>query len=144
MNTVLIILIVVQLLFICISDIQKRQIPNRHLIICFGLMVVLCLSNKWYWSFPWIVLVLAFGFFIWLIGGWGAGDAKLLAILSLLVKPEFYFYTLCLILMSGGVFALASSLVRKFSLKNGFNTVAYGVPIVIGCMCGFVLSIAEV
>jgi Flp pilus assembly protein protease CpaA len=86
MNTILSILtdafFIALLIWCAYTDIRTHTVPNTTvvLLLCLGLahMVLIGLSGSAWWPYP-AGLVLAIPFFIvWLKGGMGAGDAKLL------------------------------------------------------------------
>jgi leader peptidase (prepilin peptidase)/N-methyltransferase len=86
MNTILSILtdafFIVLLIWCAYTDIRTRTIPNTAVVLLMSLglahTVLILLSGSAWWSYP-AGLALAIPFFIvWLKGGMGAGDVKLL------------------------------------------------------------------
>ncbi len=89
--------------FTTYEDIKEGRIRNIHIILAFAMsfaihsaLVILgfiTLADALR-ALIHTVLVLAIGIVIWLVGYWGAGDAKLIAAFTALIPPEVYGRTL--------------------------------------------------
>lgn len=101
------------------------------------------IQNESYTSFSTSFFILVVGFFLFLLKVIAAGDIKLLAALSLAIKPEFIVLSLCCVLVLGGVVAL-------MYLIYGFLTdlqkvrqrgIPYAIPICLGSLLGIAASL---
>lgn len=163
MNDVLL----VGMLSVCLfTDLKYRKIFNGVLLPV--LTVGICL-NAWFSGIPGLIksgqgflLGLALLFIPFILGGIGAGDVKLLAVMGAVKGPEFVFYSFFGMALAGGVFALTFLIYRGRLLKvvrdlmsalgitlstrfkvvpfmdnNEENMVPYGVAIVAGAMVAY-------
>lgn len=80
--------------YMAYRDLKERKIYNRHLAILGGLGVVLFLSSFKFELIPSLLtnflLALLLGIVLWKVGLWGAGDGKLLAIVTLYMPFKLY------------------------------------------------------
>ncbi|PAB58375.1 A24 family peptidase [Anaeromicrobium sediminis] len=163
-------LLLVIILIICVvTDIKERKIYNKvifpSLMIAFLSHILLDGPNSLYSSFTGFLV----GFLIllgpYLLGGMGAGDVKLLALIGALKGPSFVFYTSIYMALAGGLMALIMLIFQKrlhatlksiyyyiFSLKYGIklhllinnddlsNTYPYGTAIAAGAMINLLLG----
>ena len=94
------------LLLICFFDIYKRTIPNKSVVILF----ICLLFSKYYgyldFYFESLLPIFVIGLLLWKLGVWGAGDVKLIAVLSLFISPSFLLTSILIILVVGGGVAL--------------------------------------
>lgn len=140
MNVLCITLVVVTLIFICISDYKYRTVPNRLVLILLVTVSVFCMINHRYGPLFNIVPILFFGGMLWAMRIWGAGDAKLLTALSPLVEHDYLLLVIITMLLLGAVQALLIYLIEIATKKKKTRTVAYAIPISISCMFSFLLS----
>lgn len=99
-------LLTVLLVKIAIEDILHRTIKHSDLL-C--LMALLLLSWRWQANlavWPYTLGILLVGFALFYLGVLGAGDTKLLAVLSLGISPQFMPIMLYGTALCGGVLAL--------------------------------------
>lgn len=101
------------------SDIKHRRISNRD---------VGAIGALWLLSLPFVatgallatvslaLLVLVAGIVVWWAGWLGAGDAKLIAVLSLWAGPELITPLLLGIVICGGVIAAVMLVIRQIDL----------------------------
>ena len=145
----------------CVSDIHTRRIPNW---LTFPGTVAGLGLNCWAGGYEGLLaglLGLTAGFFLlfflYLLGGMGGGDVKLLALVGSFLGARLTFYAFIWMALSGGVLALGSliykrafsatarnlkSLLLGWILRTGQNQIhlqnpsliklAYGVAIAIG------------
>jgi prepilin peptidase CpaA len=105
-------LILAVALIIClITDLQERKIYNKVLFPTLVLGVAYNLYAGGWLGLQQSILGLLTGLGILLIpfalGGMGAGDVKLLAVIGALKGPLFVFYTAIFMALAGGILALA-------------------------------------
>lgn len=115
----------------CISDHNKRTISNK---ITKSLFITNFIAAIYYGyilhsltitSVIFLILIL-----VWLIGGFGAGDVKLLCSFSVGIKPELTMAYLVMVGFSGGLQLIAMYLVGFMADKNLFEKgIPYGIPI---------------
>lgn len=130
-------------LYTMYKDITERRISNKTcgLLLVLGLVNMVWMQN--YAALIWAVGILLVGFGLTVLGVVAAGDVKLLAPLSLAIKPEFMGDVLIVIGLLGGVTVLVQWLIgtikpqSRMSLQYG---VPYGVPICLGSLLGIYLS----
>ncbi|MCU0725520.1 MAG: A24 family peptidase [Planctomycetes bacterium] len=102
------------LLIAAFVDMRKHEVPD---VLPLGLLAwaVLSLVFGWldldWWSVPaGAVAGLVVGAVLFRLGGFGGGDAKLLAALGAFLGPAGFLVTLMFIFVAGGVLALVSRL----------------------------------
>lgn len=125
------------------KDVTERRISNKTcgLFLILGLVNMVWMQN--YAALIWAVGILLVGFGLTVLGVIAAGDVKLLAPLSLAIKPELMGDVLIVIGLLGGVTVLVQWLIgtirpeSRMSLQYG---VPYGVPICLGSLLGIYLS----
>ncbi|RXJ01903.1 hypothetical protein DS745_08695 [Anaerobacillus alkaliphilus] len=116
-------LLLLVLLLIClITDLKSRKIYNKVLFptLAFAFVANITISG---WSGLGSVLVgflvgLAILLIPFLLGGMGAGDVKLLAVIGALKGSEFVFTTALYMALVGGVIALIIILMKKGRAKG--------------------------
>ncbi|MDG3085995.1 prepilin peptidase [Vibrio hannami] len=129
---------------ICIIDFRIRTIPNKLLALVALLVVSHCFLYGQVSNLIFFIPSIIVGGIVWYIGLWGAGDAKLMAILAPLIDLDYYLTTVILILMAGGIQAIISLVALKLSDTKQPAGIAYGVSIAFGCFLGILMTIAEV
>ncbi|MBY6037452.1 prepilin peptidase [Fictibacillus nanhaiensis] len=125
--------ILITVLFICvITDVKSRKIYNK---VIFPALLIGVLSHMiasgWsglFFSFKGFLLGLGLLLIPYLLGGMGAGDVKLLALIGALKGSLFVFYTAIYMGLIGGVIALFILLFRK-----GVITRIKGILYSMGC-----------
>ncbi|MBF8983818.1 prepilin peptidase [Lutibacter sp. B2] len=157
-------LILVIILTICvITDIKERKIYNKVLFPCLILTLIShILLGGWsnlYTSFIGFFTGLFILIIPYFLGGIGAGDVKLLALIGAIKGPSFVFYTAIYMGIAGGMIAFILLLYQKrlyttlksllyyiYSLKHGVkmhlssnndtltNAYPYGIAIAIGAV----------
>ena len=163
-------LILVIILIICvITDIKERKIYNKVLFPSLILTLIThLLLGGWsnlYTSFMGFFIGLFILIIPYFLGGIGAGDVKLLALIGALKGPSFVFYTAIYMAIAGGIIAFILLLYQKrlhstltsflhyfHSLKHGVkihlpsnndtltNTYPYGIAIAIGAVFALFLE----
>ena len=109
----------------CVTDVRSRRIPN---LLTFGgaLCAVgfhLVAEGPWAAAFSvagWLVGVALFGP-VFVVGGLGAGDVKLLGALGAWLGPGRTLYLALFSAMAGGVMALVVMVARGYSRTAGRN-----------------------
>lgn len=131
----LLILLVLQLLLICYTDIRYRVISNRHnmTIAINALTLGFALHNTFSIIIPLIALLVGYVIFNFkLIGG---GDVKLIAALLFSLNPaqslDFIIYTAIM----GGVVMIIGMLINRSDIQQR------GVPYAVAISGGFLLSL---
>ncbi len=156
-------------LTIClITDIRRRKIYNKVL---FPALVLALLLNSFLYGLGGLqdaILGCLLGFFIllipYLMGGMGAGDVKLLAVIGAIQGPMFVFATAVYMAILGGLIGLLLIVLRKgfiqrtrsffstiLNMRYGMKaplidksslqrTFPYGVAIVGGAVASFAFS----
>ncbi|TCO78687.1 A24 family peptidase [Marinisporobacter balticus] len=163
-------LILIIVLIICVlTDIKERRIYNK---VIFPSLLLAFLShlNLGGWQNLYTSLIgfgVGFGllFIPYFLGGIGAGDVKLLALIGALKGPSFVFYTSLYMAIAGGIIAFILLFLQKrlhitlqglffylYSLKHGIkvpsfidnhdlsNTYPYGIAIAIGAFVSLVFE----
>ncbi|MFT2099123.1 prepilin peptidase [Marinomonas sp. 2405UD66-6] len=128
---VFLIVFFVTLIKISIDDIYKRSVSHKSLFWLTGLLLL-----SWGFHFnlsvlPYTLAILVVGFGLFCLGVLGAGDTKLLAVLSLGVSPEFIPLMLYSVALLGGVLALGYLLYGLMTdlTKVREKGIPYAVPI---------------
>jgi prepilin peptidase CpaA len=134
----------VMLILICVSDIRYRRISNNLLLLLGGVVIAHCFHVNNLSQLVYSLAGFVVGFTLWYLGVFGAGDAKLLAIVMPLVNSELYFPFALIVLMAGGAQACIMMLVAKINGTKCRRDLAFGVPISIGASVGLLLSLAGV
>ena len=123
-------------IFICYSDIRYRKIPNEYCLIVFILSLSLWASSGLGWERIGIsLIILIVGFFLFIIGVWGAGDAKLIASFSPLFDPGVLALGFFIIAFTGasvGVMQVATS--HIFNNSDNSKGIPYAVAICVGSL----------
>lgn len=122
------------LLYCCYTDIRWRLIKNYTVIAL--LAIILLLSVLFGYSLHYIaaLVVLLVGIILFYLNLIGAGDVKLLAVLSLSV-PSYYFSSFLFLVTLSGIPLIIAALVLRFH-KRGLP---YGVAITLGYIVCFML-----
>lgn len=143
-------ILVITLIISFITDIQGRKILNIVTFPAILLGLMYYSFNFGLRGFCFSIIGLIIGFLVlfipFLLGGMGAGDVKLMAAIGALTGASFtlqsFFYTAII----GGI--ISAFLILK---KRGFGrkaespkniepiTFPYGVPIVLGTLCAFIV-----
>ncbi len=128
-------LTILVLLLITVSDLRTRKISNTALLILALLLLLGWLSQPNWSVLPYTLAILLVGLGLFKFGILAAGDTKLLAVLSLGIKPDYIALTLVGIAMLGGLLAIGYLL---YGLLTDLQPVRqrgipYGVPI---CLVG--------
>ncbi|WP_117235017.1 A24 family peptidase [Vibrio maerlii] len=121
-------------------DIKFRQIPN-YLIYLIGILGLFACDCFYFENSAIdIISIFGVGFLLWYLNVWGAGDAKLLTVVSIAIDQQYLPGILLLITMIGGVTALLIIIINRLFGKQ-ITTVPYGVTISIGGMVGTLASL---
>jgi prepilin peptidase CpaA len=143
------------------SDFKGMTIPNQYSIVIFGVFAV-CYALVWLLgggsAFAPIlshllgfVLVFIFGFALFVLKVWGAGDQKLVSAFAVWMGFSgvvvFLFYTA----LFGGLLGIVALCLRKFKpvkepgegswiaqVQDGGGKVPYGIAIMLGALASFV------
>lgn len=105
--TVLLVAIVFFLTKLALTDIKTRQVRHRDLLCLMALILVLWIEQPNYQILPYTLAILGVGFLLHIFKILGAGDTKLLCVISLGVTPEFISLLLYGTVFLGGLFAIA-------------------------------------
>ncbi|WP_035476686.1 A24 family peptidase [Aliagarivorans taiwanensis] len=119
-------------------DLMRRQIPN---VLLGGLLICLLLAFPQYWSS--LGLSLAAGGAIWFFCIWGAGDAKLAAVLSIAIPTSSLLNAWLVTLYAGGVLAVVY-LIKSRVRHCKPDGLPYGVAISIGFFSQILLSSVDI
>lgn len=132
----MLIIINILLLTFCIySDFFKRTILNSIVLILAVTILLGWFSQPNWQIWPYTVAIVLGGLLLFQLGVLGAGDTKLLAVISLGIDPAYMPLTLVGIVMVGGVMALGYLLYGLLTdlSKIRQRGIPYGVPI---CLVG--------
>ncbi|MDW2307261.1 MULTISPECIES: prepilin peptidase [Vibrio] len=123
------------LLLICLNDFMYRTISNFYLSILTIVLFLGWLVQPNWQVWPYTLAILIIGLLLFRFGILAAGDAKLLAILSLGIDPIYMPLTLLGIVFFGGVMAIGYLFYGLFTdlAKVRQRGIPYGVPI---CLVG--------
>ncbi|WED24563.1 prepilin peptidase [Vibrio sp. JC009] len=141
LSILIIFAITILTLRVCFNDIRNRTISNKQVIaVLIGSLVLAVSGGDFIHTMPYALSILVVGVVLFLIGVWGAGDAKLLFAYSVAIKPEVY----PAVLLIGAVFAIIqiiATVIYHGGLKNANKAgVAFGVPIGAAGLSGIMLS----
>lgn len=129
----------------CYTDVVHRKISNRQSVIVFFLCLVMMIYSGNYSSYLHFIIISLIGLLFFILGLWGAGDAKLLSAFSLAIKPDLIPVVLSIITFLGLVLILSQYTFDKFDSNNrcfsSNHGVPYGIAISIGANLGVVLTI---
>ena len=92
---------------LAISDIKIRQVRHRDLLCLTCLIFMFWIEQPNYQILPYTLAILCVGFLLHIFKILGAGDTKLLCVISLGVTPEFISLLLYGIAFLGGLLAVA-------------------------------------
>ncbi|WP_443088454.1 prepilin peptidase [Vibrio sp. LaRot3] len=126
---------------VCYFDWRYRIIPNWLCLLILLLSIYSIVVTKS--SFEWFnfVILVPVSLLVWKVGIWGAGDSKLLLAFFPMIDSQYYLSTMIYIGFAGFVTVIAFLISKKFSDKNKFNSVPYGIPIALSC---FITSVASI
>ncbi|MZI96010.1 hypothetical protein F9817_22755 [Vibrio sp. CAIM 722] len=138
----LIILLALVLIRVICSDILRREIGTYDLIFILILVVVADWLNINQLVYLSALKVFSCGIIVWLLGICGAGDIKLLTILSLGVSQQWLLLCVVIMLFLGGVTAGGLLLYSKCSGRKEIvnRGVPYAIPIVLSFGFGIILT----
>lgn len=105
--SVLLVAIVFFLAKLALTDIKTRQVRHRDLLCLMALILILWIEQPNYQILPYTLAILGVGFLLHIFKILGAGDTKLLCVISLGVTPEFISLLLYGTVFLGGLFAVA-------------------------------------
>lgn len=108
------------------TDYQYRRIANQDIIYLGMMSFIVSLISTNYWGMVTAILFLLLGLVLFFFNLWGAGDSKLLAVLSLAIRPEFIILTFFSIVLLGGLIAIG--LVITAWITKEREIVTSGVP----------------
>ncbi|MZI96070.1 hypothetical protein F9817_23075 [Vibrio sp. CAIM 722] len=138
----LVLILALVLMKLLVTDVLYRRISNLDVIIILITILILRLNEIDYRVTTQFLLVLGLGFLVVSFGICGAGDIKLLSVLSLAIHPNWFILVVVLMLWLGGILAGSIWLFYKFRYPNQRYTggVPYAIPIVISCSFGMWLT----
>lgn len=138
------------LIAVCFSDIKQRMIRNKLvylMALASAVLTCVAITNKNYPMGWWLIIqplsVLFVGFGLFALGICGAGDAKLMTALSIVIHPNLWWQTLWLIAVIGGVLAIGYLCYGWFSNNLAAvrtNGLPYGVAISSGVFSSVLMS----
>ncbi|WP_019212556.1 A24 family peptidase [Yersinia massiliensis] len=135
LNILLIIILVIQLLVICYSDIRFRIISNRLIITIAMTTLLLSFTQHNTVSIVIPLIALLTGYTLFHFKLIGAGDVKLITVLLLALTTEqslnFILYTAIM----GGVVMMIGMLINRADIQRR------GVPYAVAISIGFLLSL---
>lgn len=105
--SVLLVAIVFFLAKLALTDVKTRQVRHRDLLCLMALILILWIEQPNYQVLPYTLAILGVGFLLHIFKILGAGDTKLLCVISLGVTPEFISLLLYGTVFLGGLFAIA-------------------------------------
>ncbi|MBE5948420.1 MAG: hypothetical protein E7261_05245 [Lachnospiraceae bacterium] len=109
--------LVVLLLIAFICDLKTDKVPNILILSGYGIGVVACVlrygANGVIWGIFLVVAVWLICMPVYLLGGLGGGDCKLLAWIVLFFEPEQLLECYFFIFLCGGVIALIKLIAAK-------------------------------
>lgn len=155
-------IVLISILLICvITDIRSRKIYNKvtYPALLFALIYHTAIGGWEGLSHSLVGLLVGGGLLLipYFLGGMGAGDVKLLALIGAMKGGLFIFQAFLYIAIVGGLIALGVMFYKKlkhtsfksigyflFNLRNGpktgGTTIPYGVPIAIGSVACLVMQ----
>ncbi|MCD8508812.1 MAG: prepilin peptidase [Bacillus sp. (in: Bacteria)] len=120
-------LLIIVLIICVVTDLKSRKIYNK--VIFPSLLLALTLNILFHgWSGlqdSLLGFLLGLGILLipYMMGGMGAGDVKLLALIGAIMGPAFVFSTTIYIALLGGVFGIVILLVRSGIFQNLKSTI---------------------
>ena len=135
LNSILLVVLALLLLFACYGDLKARTIPNE-----LNIAIALLAIPFWWASglAPWphmalqvTVAALAFAFFAgaFALGAMGGGDVKLIGALALWLPWQGLLLMLVIMSLAGGALTLAMMIRKKLARTEGPLEIPYGVAI---------------
>lgn len=127
---------------VCLTDISRREIPNKINIALLALNSILSIYLGYFNCSVIVFFVLLILFSpLWFLGYFGGGDLKLLCVFSIAIHPIFSLLYIALIGLIGGVQIIIMAIYYKMMNKNMFeNGIPYGIPISISGFSFCVIS----
>ena len=112
-------------------DIKVRQVRHKDLLCLTFLILVGWFYHPNYQILPYTLAILVVGFLLHVLRVLGAGDTKLLCVISLGVSPQYLSLLLYGTVLFGGIFALAYLLYGYSTdiAKVRASGIPYAVPI---------------
>lgn len=141
MNIVIIIILTfISSFSVCLTDISRREIPNKINITLLTLNTILAIYLGYFNCSVIVFFVILILFSpLWFFGYFGGGDLKLLCVFSLAIHPIFSLLYIALIGLIGGVQIIIMAIYYRIKNRNMFeNGIPYGIPISIS---GFFFSV---
>lgn len=126
------------------DDIRYRRVSHCYLWWLALLMLALWVVKQPNWAIlPYSLSLLIVGFFLFRFGILGAGDTKLLVVLSLAIRPQYISLTLVFIAILGGLIAF---LYLLYGLMTDITAVRqrgipYAIPICV--VSGFAIYLSS-
>lgn len=131
------ILLIVTLIICCITDLRVRKIYNKvifPILFCvFLLHLILNGLSGLGFSILGFICGIAIFFIPYMIGGFGAGDVKLLALIGAIKGSIFAVYTALYMFIIGGAIALIIIMLQKETINFFKSLFRYLAGIVTGC-----------
>ena len=135
LNSILLGLLALLLLFACYGDLKARTIPNE-----LNIAIALLAIPFWWASglAPWPdmalqvgVAALAFALFAgaFALGAMGGGDVKLIGAIALWLPWQALMFMLVIMSLAGGALTLAMMIRKKLARTEGPVEIPYGVAI---------------
>lgn len=130
------------LLLIMFSDVTQRRIPNWGVSVAFALCAVLWWQSDLGIKNVWIALAtLLFGLVLFYLNLFGAGDIKLLSVLSVAIDPSLYPLALVLMGAVGGILSLCYWIKYRLIYTQSHDPgLPFGVAICLACYPMIVFS----
>jgi prepilin peptidase CpaA len=134
-----------------ITDFKSYKIPNKSILALLVLFIPywVFLPEQVSWSnFLIFAIILTIGFFLSIIGILGAGDAKLLAVISLWLGYEHTFQLISTMAILGGIIGIAYVSYRRWCtmgevsiMKTMLMPIPYGIAIGVSAIHIFMLEV---
>ncbi|WP_238118052.1 prepilin peptidase [Vibrio cincinnatiensis] len=108
------------------SDSKYRIIHNQDVLTLAFLNLILCSVSTNYLGMIAGFVILLLGLVLFFFDIFGAGDIKLISVLSLSIHPKLWFFTLFLIVLLGGVVAAWMIIIALVTGER--KIIHHGVP----------------
>lgn len=130
-------------IYVCYTDIRYRVVSNQSIIWMFPLCLLMLINHGHYTSIVITGCIIVIGFTLFMYNIIAAGDIKLVATLSLAIKPEYILLSICIMLFLGGGVAILYLIYGMFTnlYKVRIRGIPYAIPICLGSLLGIAASL---
>lgn len=131
-----------QSISISLSDIKHRRIPNKQLALLMITTSLIALYSDFLpETLVHSLILLGVGYMLFSLRIWGGGDAKLLFVFAIAIKPDALWVALFSGIIAASIQIIATLIYHK-GIRNANKVgIAFGVPIAVSGLTGVYVSL---